>query len=851
MNARTQILRPAVGLVVAILGITGSSRNAGGQMKLAEPTLLADRTPGSSSNFTQVAAGDFNNDGIDDVIVWNTHEDNYVALGHALVPFQTRIPIHDLTSHPFEFDDRIEVGDLDRDSDLDVLLGGRPLLNDGTGVLTPVSSPFTTSGLLGPIRLADMNGDAHLDLVGANFAFALSTGPLTFGERITVPSMQKLPYFRLIALGMVSDDLYPEMLGTDAVLVSTTEPGAGTIYPLPHADSGEFVDLDDDGRAEIIQIAFPGSSNRYPNLRVFKFNGSGFDETQFLKIPIDLGWLLHQYARYLFQPLDIDADGDVDLAVTIARGDQPAGSAILDSGALVLTNGGDGTLAIGPSVSSSGLLPISMTAGNFDGAPGDDLVIANLGVRASNASGQNQFGRTVSFVRGNPQLSQIPQHLLHGSTVNSLMSGPAAIGDINEDGIPDFAGLQSGDPSVRLAIAPGVFDNIPVARPTSRSYRDVISADADGNGVPDVTYRTSSNSPSYEYFFRTEPNAFILPESAFVTGLFLTGLTSTRVFAVPGQSFFADLDNDGDEDTVTYTNSNLSINQATISVGLFDGAQHQTTTTVIPGRVRRLERIEVNGDSRPDIVVYKSADLRDPACTCWHDWRVEIYLNDGNGGFSASSMIALDHPADEITGMVVGDFAGDNRDDVVITTLGAEVRMFVQSDAGLGNALVRNTAPYSMIQPAVADFDLDGRLDIASPVFVDGSPVDPLFYDSRSLFLFGHRELGFVRDTRAAHFGGIPGFPSAADVNADGKPDYIMAGTYFGAAIYPNLTVPPPKCIADINADDLVDGRDLSVFLAQFGEAVTPGNGADFNSDGLVDGRDLSILLAQFGTACK
>lgn len=63
--------------------------------------------------------------------------------------------------------------------------------------------------------------------------------------------------------------------------------------------------------------------------------------------------------------------------------------------------------------------------------------------------------------------------------------------------------------------------------------------------------------------------------------------------------------------------------------------------------------------------------------------------------------------------------------------------------------------------------------------------------------------------------------------------------------------VPPPACPGDTNHDNIVDGADLSVLLAQFNSSVKPGSGADFNADGFVNGADLSVLLANFGaTSC-
>lgn len=79
---------------------------------------------------------------------------------------------------------------------------------------------------------------------------------------------------------------------------------------------------------------------------------------------------------------------------------------------------------------------------------------------------------------------------------------------------------------------------------------------------------------------------------------------------------------------------------------------------------------------------------------------------------------------------------------------------------------------------------------------------------------------------------------------AEGSPTSITAMVSVPSA------PPPPACAGDVNADQQVNGGDLSVLLAQFGQSVTPGTGADFNSDGVVNGSDLSVLLGNFGASC-
>jgi len=55
---------------------------------------------------------------------------------------------------------------------------------------------------------------------------------------------------------------------------------------------------------------------------------------------------------------------------------------------------------------------------------------------------------------------------------------------------------------------------------------------------------------------------------------------------------------------------------------------------------------------------------------------------------------------------------------------------------------------------------------------------------------------------------------------------------------------PVGSCHGDCTGDRAVDGRDLTVVLANFGEAVVSITQGDVNDDGRVDGADLAIVLA-------
>lgn len=84
-----------------------------------------------------------------------------------------------------------------------------------------------------------------------------------------------------------------------------------------------------------------------------------------------------------------------------------------------------------------------------------------------------------------------------------------------------------------------------------------------------------------------------------------------------------------------------------------------------------------------------------------------------------------------------------------------------------------------------------------------------------------------------------------------GMYDCVAADSCGATVSHPALlSVASPACAGDANGDGLVNGRDLSVLLSQYGDEIPPGTAADFNGDGVVNGLDLSVLLANFGLAC-
>ncbi len=83
-----------------------------------------------------------------------------------------------------------------------------------------------------------------------------------------------------------------------------------------------------------------------------------------------------------------------------------------------------------------------------------------------------------------------------------------------------------------------------------------------------------------------------------------------------------------------------------------------------------------------------------------------------------------------------------------------------------------------------------------------------------------------------------------ADCDGDGLPDACEIIEGFDTDFNGNGIPDDCECLGDLNHDGKVDGADLGLLLAAWGE--TEGD-ADLNNDGLIDGADLGLLLSAWG----
>jgi hypothetical protein len=287
---------------------------------------------------------------------------------------------------------------------------------------------------------------------------------------------------------------------------------------------------------------------------------------------------------------------------------------------------------------------------------------------------------------------------------------------------------------------------------------------------------------------------------------------------------------------------------------------------------------DVNGDGRADIVAAVSQGI-------------EVMLGKGNGHFAKPAFYPV-YNTEHVTAVAVADINGDGKLDIITGNdpppdggaFGQTASISVLQGNGTGsfsasqtynNALPESSGPSSL---ALADFDGDGKLDIAASSG-GGGELDVLFNGASWT-----RGSSYTLPSIA---GGSPSTVAAGDFNGDGKPDLVVAdganvlsvllnaGNGSFAAQYVNYGVAATDlAVGDFNGDGKLDivtnnrnsnggigmleGKGDGTFSVAYlyGESINAIAVGDFNKDGKLDivtlGAEMDVLLGTgngtFGT---
>jgi hypothetical protein len=341
--------------------------------------------------------------------------------------------------------------------------------------------------------------------------------------------------------------------------------------------------------------------------------------------------------------------------------------------------------------------PLGLAAADFneDGKP-DLSIAATTSVYVFLGNGDGTFGAAT----GSPMFVPSPPYDNFGSPY----TGPIATGDFNHSGHVGLAvGLFQNQAAVILlgngngtfAASSAAFANT-LGQPTS----DIKAADFNSDGELDLAIANQ--------FTGTSPVALGYGRGAF------TGAGTLFTTGFPAAVAVGDFDADGRLDAVVagggstmYPGSGL-----TVSLGKGDGtfAQASGSPIFLGKNLSAMVASDFNGDGRLDLAV-----------TDFDDNSVMILLGNGDGTFRIPISIPVGNQPDAI---VAADFNRDRKVDVAAANYGDGTVTLLLGD-GSGTFTPASSSPYGVgggpYQMVAADFNVDGKLDLAITNLTDGT----------------------------------------------------------------------------------------------------------------------------------
>lgn len=710
-------------------------------------------------SFVRLALGDVNNDGLQDLVGQTASNQFAYALGANVLTFGA-------VSSPNSFAlncnaSALGLADINRDGKLDVVAdcNGTSLPNRGVSFLIRNATGFNPNVMVtgGPtnanaLAFGDMNKDGWIDVVtaGANTATVFLNTNDPNGGLQTGASYSATGIFKKVALGDVNRDG-----NLDAVLITAS-------------------DL-------VLMTGNPNGVLQYANTMSA---GSQFN---------DVGLA------------DIDRDGDLD--VVLVDGSNGAISVYLGNGTTSFVGSG------GPAM-QTGAIALALADTNHDARL--DILTYKPG------SIQLTLGSQVGLV--DPQIAAA-RALAMGE-----ISG-MAVGDVSGDAKPDLVvvsdvtqdmtiwlGLGDGSVTAGGTVSLGVQPQAPVLLyANDDTYLDVAVPLPGTNVV--VIY----------------PN----------DGLGTLGAPTTVSVSSLTRVVASDFNHDHCDDLVVLDALLPQAQVALSRCSTFGFTAAQTVT--LQAAATDVVVVDLNSDGNLDLVTVSASANR-----------IDSYLGDGTGAFSADSSQSVVNP----NRLSVGDLNGDSRPDVVVSNVGANtVSMLLTQIGGTLGAPSTYASPIIPSGVSIADIDRDTYPDVV----VNGSGEDVL------ALLHGNGGGGI--DTTSRFNAGVQ--PTAlllADLNGDSTLDVLSlsdqantitinegvseaaAGTFYAPLVFSTGANPAVPVAVDVDRDGKLDlaiptpagvtllhGTGDANTLAAW-NTIDGGGGvrshlvaADFNGDGRID----------------
>lgn len=661
----------------------------------------------SNPNVNSVATGDFNGDGVGDLVEvnqWATTGSITLLMGQANGTFTSAVtyvvPLDKAVAavvEDFNGDGKLDVAvasvsqSVPYTQDISVLTGK----GDGTlNAAQTFSVPNATSASSGLIQIAnliavDLRGNGRKDIVTSNGLVLLNNGNGTFTTT------------------------------TSAFPARTASSNFG-----PNLAAG---DLNRDGSADV-------AVDDGQTISIYLGKGDG----TFTAVG---GYATIDNVGYI-TIADLDGDGNPDIFTGLGNGLYFGGDQFGVNTAYALMGKGDGTFQGAPA------LPASYLTTNLGDVTGDkrpDLVGLN-GTTFTTYIGKSDGAFSIG-----PSLSA-NSFSYGGRSYTYTSVASFAVGDMNGDGRADLvltpSGIVSYDGWPFLLVALGQSDGS-FATPTvgvfpglaaagdfdlSMAVADLHIADINKDGFADVLYVVSDVKYRISPLAQTYVQGIaVLPGNG--DGTFKTGTTSltyssttaqNTILGVPVVDAITDVNRDGKPDLIAISRIGSAATGFGSEARLYLGAGDGTfgTYTVVPTAPNpRGNTISVagpgvvvadmNNDGNPDLVSVGQDSSRDAY--------MGIALGNGDGTFRAVQIQPI--PGGDIivtAGLAASDIDGDGKTDVVVTSFSPSISGIYP---GNGDGTVQTAGTGSISPPqnfnlevygatTVADFNGDGKMDV-------------------------------------------------------------------------------------------------------------------------------------------
>jgi hypothetical protein len=438
----------------------------------------------------------------------------------------------------------------------------------------------------------------------------------------------------------------------------------------------------------------------------------------------------------------------------------------------------------------------------------------------------------------------------------AVTGAPLAVADFNGDGIEDILEQGTGTLLVLLGNGDGTFQPATSTNSGAGAYNAILATDLNGDGKADVLGLYNNNLVVY---LSNGNGTFATGVSYPVGNMAFGGATIT----------LGDFNGDGKLDAAISLSGNNAAGQEVVLLGNGDGTFQ--AGKISTGVIYPTSGVagDFNGDGKSDLIIAGGL-----ACTgtCTGD-KTSILLGNGDGTFQLPSTIFSN------TGTLAeADVNGDGKMDFVLLNSYGSIRVYL----GNGDGTFSNTHSYfpsltgTAAGLAIADFNSDGKLDIASANNIllgsgtgifQGWPAVNLAPYTLSAAVIGN----FVKNgpPAIAVLCNSSTSNSLCIVTDDGTGVLSLANTY--SLQQPSYAIASADVNGDGNLDLVVQGQDpvstywsYSVLLGKgdgtfqtpvfYPQSVAGGSNnsgvviADFNNDGKLDlafpaNNSLAVLL--------